>query len=160
VDLEAPADAWYVWVGVALVSIAAMGVALSLPAQPPPDADRMAGAVDRVAASEHGGSVAFDHEAAKIRIGAEQIAARNEGGTARATVAFARLVHVRAVSERHHDALADVLAGGPVDSEAREALRAVTADFDTTTGEWYPARGEFRARAVTVDGERIVLVDA
>jgi hypothetical protein len=51
-NLEAPADAWYVWVGVALVSMTVAGVVGGLPSQPPPDSQTAANTVDRVAVSE------------------------------------------------------------------------------------------------------------
>jgi len=34
-DLEAPADAWYVWLAVSIISAAVAGIALGLPTGPP-----------------------------------------------------------------------------------------------------------------------------
>jgi len=99
-DLEAPADAWYVWIGVALVSAGLLGVALALPSQPPPDATKAANAIDRVAGSTHQATASYDHDATEVRIGTKQLSMRNDGGTVHASIAFGTLVPVPAVENR------------------------------------------------------------
>lgn len=47
-DLEAPADAWYVWVDASILTVALAGIALSLPSQPPSDAQAAANTIDSV----------------------------------------------------------------------------------------------------------------
>ncbi|MFT4946409.1 MAG: hypothetical protein ACI8TL_000644, partial [Natronomonas sp.] len=75
-NLETPADAWYVWVGVVFVSIAVAGVVVSLPSEPPPDAGEAANTVDRAAASEHGTRVRYELDAERARIGTKQLTLR------------------------------------------------------------------------------------
>lgn len=159
--LEAPMDAWYVWVGVALVSIGLAAFAVSLPSTPSPDAERAAGALDRVGASEYEAATTLEHDAEAVRIGAEQIAMRNEGGTDRARVSFGPLlpVHTLALNDSERVALDGVLAGERQLGALEATLVDAVAALETETGAWQPATGELRARSVRVDGQRVVLVE-
>ena len=79
--LEAPLDAWYVWIGLAIVSSATFGVVSTLPSAPPPDASGAAETVDSVAASEY--AAVGKHplsNADAIRVGANSISVRGSGG--------------------------------------------------------------------------------
>jgi len=159
--LEAPMDAWYVWVGVALVSVGLAAFAVSLPAQPPPDAGRAAGAIDRVGASEYEAAASLDHDAQSIRIGPERVAMRNKGGTDRATLAFGPVVPVAtlALNNSQRTVMAGVLAGErPLPARLRATVSDALADRSRDSGEWNPATGTLRARSVRVDGKRVVLV--
>ncbi len=154
-------DGWYTWVAVALVSIGLAGVAVSLPDEPPPDADRAAGVLDRVGASEYGAAATLDHDAEAVRIGTERIAMRNGGGTDRARVSFGAVVPVYTLdlSPAQRTILDGVLAGertlpGSLVDTLEERLSAL----ETATGEWRPATGTLRARAVAVGDRRVVLV--
>jgi hypothetical protein len=86
-----PADALPVWIGLGVVSAAVLGVALALPAAPPPAADRVAGAVDAVAASPHAASADVPLDRTHVSLTAHRIALRRggAGGAAGATVPFA-----------------------------------------------------------------------
>lgn len=170
-ELETPADAWYVWVGVAIVSVGVAGVAIGLPSEPPPDATEAANAIDRVAASQYGASASFDHEADAIRIGPKQIGMRNDGGTAHASIAVGSMLPVFATEgERHRaaTALADgepvpqVVADSSFESERalREALEQSQRRLDREGASWRAAAGTLRVRAVRLGGETVVLVDA
>ncbi len=160
-DLEAPVDAWYVWLGVTLVSIGLAGVAVGLPSEPPPDAERVAGALDRVGASEYDAATSLDHDADAIRIGSERVAMRSDGGTARARVSFGPVVPVHAldVNDTERRALDGFLAGErSLPPPLEGPLAAGVADLRNGTGEWYPADGALRARLVTLADQRVVLV--
>jgi len=161
VDLESPADAWYVWLATALVSVAIAGLVLQLPSQPPPDAAKAAETVDRVVASEYSAAGTYRHDADEVRFGPERIALRNDGGTDRATVGYGRLVHVRAVQNATvREALRDLLyQRRPATETIRPHLERVAASLDDETGQWYPAGGTFRARTVSFDDRVVVLVD-
>jgi hypothetical protein len=159
--LEAPMDAWYVWVGVALVSIGLAAFAVSLPSQPPPDAEGAAGAIDRVGASEYEAATTLDHDAEEVRVGPERIGMRNDGGTARATVSFGPVLPVQALdlnsSERR--ALDGFLAGEqPLQAGLEATLADAVGQLETETGEWRPATGPLRARSVVIEAQRVVLV--
>jgi hypothetical protein len=170
-ELETPADAWYVWVGVAIVSVGVAGVALGLPSKPPPDATEAANAVDRVAASQYGASASFDHDAEAIRIGPKQIAMRNDGGTAHASIAVGSMTPVFETDGELHRAATALVGSEPVprviaessfESERalREALEQTQMRLDREGANWRAAEGDLRVRAVRLDGETIVLVDA
>jgi hypothetical protein len=160
-DLDAPMDAWYVWVGVSLVSVGLLAFAAGMPSQPPPDAGRAAAAIDRVGASEYDAAMALDHDAETVRVGPERIAMRNNGGTDRATLSFGPVLPLSVVgsNESQRTVLEGVLAGEqPLPAELHDTISDSLADLDTESGEWRPATDDLRARSVRVDGQRIVLV--
>lgn len=168
-ELESPADAWYTWVGVALVSVAVGGIVLGLPSQPPPDATGAANTVDRVATSEAGASATVEHGAAEIRIGTRQLWLRNDAGSAHASVAFDSLTPVHATESDTREVASALLAGKPPEAVVAEsrfasqsALRRALADarrrLDREGAAWRPANGQLRVRVVTLDGERVILI--
>lgn len=160
-ELETPVDGWYVWVAVALVSVGFAAVALHLPAEPPPDADRAAGALDRVGAAGYDAATTVDHDADAVRVGPERIAMRSDGGTSRARVSFGPVVPVSALdlNATERTALEGVLAGERAPPESLEAsLEAALEGWTATAGEWRPSDGTLRARGVTLDKGRVVLV--
>lgn len=171
VELESPADAWYAWIGVAIVSVGVAGVALGLPTQPPPDATGATNAVDRVAASEYGASATFDHDADQVRIGPKQIAMRNDGGTAHESLAVGSMTPVRETGGKLRRAGMALLDGRHVSAVVteygfesehalRESLEQVRIRIDRKGATWRQASGTLRARSVRIDGETVVLVDA
>jgi len=183
VEFEAPVDAWYVWLGVVIVSGALVGVALSLPSQPPPDATEAANAIDRVAGSTHVAEARYEHDADEVRVDGAQIAMRNDGGTDRASVAFGPLTPISALTavneterpnrDAEYAALEAVLHGehptqvvegfDGVESKtqlydaARDARLALEAADDRPA--WRAADGTLSVRRVEIDGRRVVLID-
>jgi len=159
-DLEAPADAWYVWLGVALVSVAFAGVALSLPTVPPPDAGAAANTIDEVAATEYGASASYEHDADRFRMGLKQVWLRSEGGTSHSTIAFGTMTLAR-----YNDSLEAVLYGDePWDQfESKEAFAEAVEDarVETTANRdrWRSTRGELRVKSVRWGDTRVTLVD-
>lgn len=172
-DWETPVDAWYVWFGVAVASLAIAGVVLSLPTQPPPDATRAANAVDRVAGSTHVAAATVDHQAEEIRLGTSRLWMRNDGGTAHATIAFGPVTPVGAVDDATaREALRLLLDGLSAttvldragfdtltESELREAADSVGGRRNDSPA-WRPAGDELQVRSVSLAGEIVVLVGA
>lgn len=172
-DLEAPVDAWYVWFGVAVASVAIAGIALSLPSQPPPDASGAANTIDRVAGSTQVADATIDHDADEIRLDTTRLSMRNDGGTAHAAVAFGPLTPVAAVEDgTMREALRAILRGAPpssvLDRSAFESLdegdlhtAAATARTERldSTPEWRPS-DELHVRTLELDGEKVVLIGA
>lgn len=87
-DFEAPADGWYVFIGVAIFSIAAMGLALSIPSTPPPNANGVANTIDEVGAQPYGGTARYEHDADRYWVNLETVVLENDGGTSRSTIRF------------------------------------------------------------------------
>lgn len=86
---DAPLDAWYVWLGLAVVSAVAAGVVTAMPAAPPPDATGAAETVDGVAV----GAYATVEErtlpnANMVRVGTDSLSLRGPGGTAHARFGY------------------------------------------------------------------------
>lgn len=154
-DLETPVDGWYVFFGVAVVSVAMGGVALGFPSTAPPDAPQAANAVDRAAGSTHNATAQYDHDATFFWIDGKQIALRNEGGTTHASIAFGTMTPAW-----HDDDLEAVLYGkdpGEVFSgPACHRLRTVASTERTwlithvTTSDdpWFAASDVVRVRSI------------
>lgn len=170
-DLEAPLDAWYVWLGVATVSVLLAGLALSLPTEPTPDADEAVNTIDRVGASPHQAAGSYAHNADEAKIGTSQLALRNDAGTSRATVAFQTMTPIRAIEDPAvHDALEKILSGSDPETVSQQTgisqstLSVTIADTNdklrTHGPEWRPTSGTLRVRQVTIGTETVVLVDA
>lgn len=160
-DMEVPADGWYTFVGVALVSVAVAGVALGLPSTVPPDANAAANTIDEVSGSTYNASGSYEHDADEVRIDGKQIELRNDGGTAQASLAFGMMVWVRGDED-----LGDVLRGTDPGEryddldEFGAAARDKADDIETNRPEWRPARGTLRVRTIVWGDERVTLVDA
>lgn len=161
-ELESPIDAWYVWIGVALISVGFAGVAVSLPSEAPPDAGTAANAVEDVATSSFNSSVTYDHQAQEVWIDTRTIALRNDGGTARATISFGTMTPVRAHPTSPEKGI-NITLDTPVEEEFDdpEAMREwanETEENATTTG-WRPAQDELRVQKVEWGDESVIFVD-
>lgn len=156
---DAPPDAWYVWVAVALASVAVAGVATELPTQPAPDAAAAADTVDAVAGSTYPSAAEHPLDADRVRLRPHRLALRTDGDTSHAAFAFGPVVPVG-----EDDKLARVARGVPpgraFDSltafrEAVEAARERAADAD-----WRPADGRLVVRHLEWGELDVTLVDA
>ena len=170
-EIEAIADAWYVWVGIAIVSVAVGGVVLSLPSEPPPDASVAANTADHVATSEYGASAIYEHDAESVRIGTRQIALRNDGGIEYASVTFASLTPRYAATGELAKA-ADALLSGvepsqfvaddrhfETETQLRDEFRDLRLAVDRRGPTWHETTGKLRVRAVHIADETVVLIE-
>lgn len=152
---DVPLDAWYVWLGLAVASGSAFGVAASLPAAPPPDATGAATTVDGVAASPH--AAVGKHplsNADAVRIGHDTLSLRGPGGTGHAELGYGPVTP--AIRD---ESLADVLEGTPserVFGSADDFQRAVEA-ARAADPEWHRT-DELVVRRVSREGFDVVLV--
>lgn len=153
-DFEAPADAWYVWFGVGLVSVAVTGIALGLPSAPPPDADAAANTIDTVVGSPYNASATFEHDADEITVDNRTIALRNDHGTSYANLAFEEAIYVS--DER----LENVTYGASMSAEfsdpgtgASISTLFLTALANESNTDWQPAGGELVVRTISWDAE-------
>lgn len=165
-DWEAPVDAWYVWLGAAMITVALAGIVLALPQQPPPDATQAANTVDRVGGSSMGAEGTYDHDAEMVKLGIHEISMRNDGGTAHGTVTYGPMAPVN-----HSDRLEGVLHGGHPSEEYGDPNweddfhdDVQDAEQAAVRPEWRSARGTLRVRAVQYQyngtTHTAVLVDA
>lgn len=157
-DLEAPVDAWYVWVGVAVVSVAVAGIALALPSGPPPDANAAANTIDGVAGSPYEATGRTPHDGTEVRIEGPRVSLRNDHGTTHATVAYGPVVPVMG-----NDRLEALAAGAPFESvyaseladdhvDAGAVFLADVEDaLEANEGEWRQADGELAVRHLGVE---------
>ena len=93
---ELPLDAWYVWIGLAVVSSTVLGVVGALPSALPPDASGAAGAIDSVAASDH--AAIEEHPLSNtdsVRLGADSVSLRGPGGTRTEALGYGPVTPVR-----------------------------------------------------------------
>lgn len=174
-ELESPADAWYVWFGVALVSLAFVGVVASFPTQPPPDTPAAANAIDRVTASGYNATAELEHNADRWYVANKTIVMKNDGGTTRASLSYARVVPVWA--DASGDNLRKILHGKSVASQyssgsgytAKEAFRsdvrlasqeAEDSIDDPDVPKWRIADGRLVVRHIKWGDYRATLVDA
>lgn len=163
-DFEAPVDAWYVWIGVAIASVAFASIALSLPTQPPPDAAEAANTVDEVGASSYNASATYEHDADEVKLDVKRIGMRNEGGTQWASIAFGSMTPVRAHSDPEKGL--DMVYGAEpqsvfrtpsaMQSYAETARSAAVA----SSGEWRSGDGKLRVRRVHWGGVSVTFVAA
>lgn len=152
---EVPLDGWYIWIGLAVVSSATLGVVSVLPSAPPPDAAGSARTVDRVAASEH--AALGKHplsNAEAVRIGSDSISLRGGGGTAHAAFRYGPVTPVAGDAE-----LRSVLRGTPPERvfDSAKAFESATARARRTDPRWQRL-DQLVARRVNWEGTDVVLV--
>lgn len=149
-----PADAGWIWLGLLVGSAAMFGVVADLQAAPP-DAERVAGAVDEVAASDHhaSGSVAVDAES--IELGPRSVSLRGPGGTAHATFEYGPVTPVKPGSD-----LDSVLEGQPPGRvfDTPEAFADALDRATETDGGWQAVESPVTIRRVRYGGVDGVLV--
>jgi len=171
-DLDAPVDAWHVWLGVALVSVGLGSFVFALPTQPPPDATKAVNTIDHVASTANHAEARYEHDATAVRLGPKQISLRNDGGTAHDTIAFGSMTPVSAVADPvQQRALEQIARGANVTAvvQAHPALNTTTlrtavesarALVSTEEPAWQQADDTLAVRKLTLDGKTVVLVAA
>lgn len=152
---DAPLEDWYVWVGVAAVSLAVLGVAVSLPSAAPPKAAAVADAIDRVATSPTGSTGVHEIRAEEIKLDRTRVSLRDDGGTAHAEVAFGPVTPAG-----NDERLEAVLAGErPRDVfESPEHFAVTAKESRTEAGGWRAAPQTLEIRRVSWEGIDVLLV--
>lgn len=151
---ETSIDAWYAWLGVAAVSVAAFGTVAALPSETPPAAASVADAVDRVAASPYEAQTTAPIEATEYRLTPGQIALRNDRGRSRATFAYGP------IAPATDGSLRAVLEGAPPTTQFASPAafeRAIERAHQEGMG-WRPAPDAIRVRRVSWEGVDATLV--
>ncbi|MFC7226048.1 hypothetical protein N0B31_01430 [Salinirubellus salinus] len=151
--LSPPVEAWALWVGLTLVSVAMVGVAAEPPRAAPADAAALARTVDGVAASDHAAVAEHPLRAAEIRVRRGRLALRRGDRTARATLRYGPVVPA------FDGPLARVRRGTPPDRvfDSAAAFRAAVSAARERSA-WRPAPERLTARAVSWGGVDVTLV--
>lgn len=142
-----PIDSWYVWVGLAAVSAALVGVAVELPTTRPPDAAAVAATVDGVAASPYDAVGEHPLRADDVRLSARRIALRRDGTTARAEFAFGPVVPVSPGDGPLRGVLYGSSPAERFDSRAR--FEAAVERARERDPDWRPAPDRLTVRRVS-----------
>ncbi|WP_339102858.1 hypothetical protein [Haloterrigena salinisoli] len=157
-DWEAPVDAWYVWLGASIVSLAIAGVVLALPTGPPPDAEGATNAIEETTASSYEAASTLDHNADTIRIDGKTVALRNEHGTSRSSLRYGQVVVVNGderLERLVHGESFETVFESELEDEGTNAAAAFmdrVADADeNNSGEWLTASDELTVRQVAVE---------
>lgn len=152
---DTPADAWYVWLGVSVVSLATLGVVVGLPTAAPPAATAAADAIDEVATSPPGSTTTHSIDADGIRLDRRQLGLRGPGGTAHASVVFGSITP--AVTDERLERVGDGARPSDVFDSPTEFERSVTAARQSAS-DWQPAPDRLVVRRVSWEGVDVVLV--
>lgn len=167
-DLGAPAEEWYIFVGLSVVSFAMVGIVLGFPTTPPPDVHAVANTIDDVAGSSYNASGEYEHDAEFFWVDGRRIAMKNADGEVHESVRFGVLTPVQG-----YPRLETLLHGGepaelfdadddgdpPEPSELRGLAALARASVDSNDPEWVAANGTLFVRTIYWGGERVVLVD-
>lgn len=152
---DVPADAWYVWLGVAAASLVALGAVLAFPTGTPPDAVGAADAIDRVAVSPPGAGAVHELDAAESRVGPHRIQLRNDAGGSAATLAYGPITPVgadaRLAAVLDGDRPSEVFASPSAFERAQQSARE-------TDRSWQSAPDRLVIRRVTWEGVDATLV--
>ncbi|WP_380675489.1 DUF7283 family protein [Salinigranum sp. GCM10025319] len=151
---DAPIDAWYVWLGLSVASLAVFGVATSLPTAPVPDTAGVAETIDRVATTEYDTTASRDLDATAVRLGPRRIGLRNDAGAAHATLSYP------VVPVRPGTRLARVLHGQPPTAAfpSRAAFERAVESARNRGVRWRPAGDAIHARHLVSGGLDVTLV--
>ncbi|MBX0293472.1 DUF7283 family protein [Haloarcula nitratireducens] len=153
--LETHAETPFVWVALAAVSVAVLGVVVESPSTAPPDAAATAATVDEIATSPPGSVATRDLTATEWTLTSRQVGLRADGGTAHAT--FLRSV-VPAVEGRLAAALDGRRPSELFGSPAGFRRAVERAETGTAAGEWRPAPERVTVRRVAWGGVDVTLV--
>ncbi|AXR81641.1 DUF7283 family protein [Natrarchaeobaculum sulfurireducens] len=166
-DFEAPADAWYVYVAVVIISVSFAGIVVGISSMPPPDAQQAANAIETATGSEYASSASYEHDADVVTIDRQTITMKNEYGTAHASFSYGTVVPVNG-----HDRLENVTGGqsfgAAYDDELDDPHTDGTATFfeeiaeadEANSGDKLHADGEIVVRTVAIRDDSAVGLDA
>lgn len=151
---ELPVDAWYVWFGVALASVAVFGLVSTFPTGPPPDAAGVAETVDDIAAGNYPATAEHAVSAEHLAVHPNGVRLRGPRGETSSAFAFGP------VTPATDPRLQRVLAGEPPGDvfESPKAFQQAAVEAGTREPEWRATDGTVRVRQVHWRSVRVTLV--
>lgn len=152
---DVPVDAMYVWYGVAMVSVVALGVVLGLPDATAPDATAAVRAIDAVAVSPPGSQANFRLSAKRIRLSPHRLGLAGPGGQAHAAFAYGPVTPAFVNSRLEH-----VLFGGRPRTvfESPSAFARAIRNAQNVKPTWRPAPDRLHVRRVSWEDVNATLV--
>jgi hypothetical protein len=154
--LGTPADTWYIWLGLATVSLALFGTATGLPTAAPPDPTPAVRTVDAAASSPYPSTAEHPLDAVAVRIDPAGIALRTDGGTVREPLAYGPVTPVPPDARDLRAVLTGARPARVFDTPA--ALTRHAAGARQRAPEWRPAPEQLLVRHVTWGGVDVTLV--
>ena len=151
---DAPLDAWYVWIGLSMVSVAVAGTALGLPTATAPAATPVAETIDSVAASPNQARATVALTADRIRLARHSVALESAGGVDRAPIAFGPVVPADT------RALHEVVAGRAPERAflTKHAFEAAIEEARRAAPRWESAPKRLTVRRVRWGDVNVTLV--
>jgi len=164
VAFDTPLDAWYVWIGVVLVSAAALGIVFELPTEQPPDAAELIETAEYVGAAGDGTAATVEVAADKLRTDGTTVELKKDDELSRKTTATVVVVPVTAADTEAGKTLLQHLLTDPTakanysESVIEAEIAGLVSSPATLRDEWHVLGGDVRLRAVTVEEQTVVLV--
>lgn len=157
---ETHLDATYAWLGLALVSVVAVGVVASLPTAPPPDADGVAHTIGSVAEDEYVATAEHGLAADRMRLTPGTIELSSDGGSARSSIRGMPVTPVPPEGSGGDTRLRRVLNGVPAGTvfEDPEAFAGAADRARAEDHGWRTAPERLTVRQVRYGGYRVTLV--
>jgi len=159
-DWEAPADAWYIFLAVSIISVALAGVVLGLPTGATPDSNQAANTIDSVSGGSPTVTGSYEHDAEMVKIDGNTIVMKNEHGESRETLRYGGVVVVNGF-----DRLENIAYGSSFEAEfedeiddpftdaGTEFFEQVSEADDQNAGEWNTSDGELSVTTVEIEPE-------
>jgi hypothetical protein len=152
---DAPVDAWYVWLGLSVASVALIGVGTALPTAPPPPATDAADTIDRIAATTYPSMARSPIDARSIHLTPRTVGLRNDAGVTHAAFSFGPITPVLG-----SPALRAVLRGAPPPSrfDSGDKLCATAATARDRPSRWRDLDDPLVVRHVIWEGCDVTVV--
>lgn len=154
--LGPPVDAWYVWIGVSLVSMAVLGVAVFATPEPPSTAHPAAETVEQVAASRPPATGTHEIDADRVRVGEYRLTIEGDRSET------ATIDHGRMTPAPRGTALRRVALGTPPEDvfDSQWAFRDAVQEARGEERTIEPVGDRLIVRKVRYGGSDVVLVTA
>ncbi|WP_248518189.1 DUF7283 family protein [Salinarchaeum laminariae] len=154
--LGPPIDAWYVWIGVSMVSLAVLGVAVAVTPEPPSRATPAAETIEEVAASRAPASATYPIDADRVLVSEYRLVIEGEDREA-VTIDHGRMTP----AERGTDLRRVALGASP--NELFESTATFAEAIETARDERRriePAGDRLIVRKLSYGGTDVTLVTA
>ncbi|WP_332898329.1 DUF7283 family protein [Haladaptatus sp. CMSO5] len=154
---DLPAESVYVWFGVSVVSVAVLGVALSLPTTTPAATGPLTTSIDRVAASPYNATGEHPVSADRIKLGSQRVATETGDTVSHSTFSYGPITPVS-----RGTALWRVLQGAPPGTvfDTARSFEQACIEARETPATWRPAPRRLTMRKLTWEGVNATLVSA